>query len=148
MAYGQLLVGLALILGLLTRVTAVFGLAMSLAFTFSGSVSTNPQVIMLQLAIIALGSGAGAYGLDRWVLPWVRELAGPRLVRAWKAGAIAVGVAFAAFLTRIANDTGGWETWAVAVLVAVGAAALFRWQGGTIDELTARLRPPATRPRA
>lgn len=49
---------------------------------------------------------------------------------------------------RTASDSGDWATWIAAVLIAAGAAALVRWQGGTIDRATASLLPRAARPRA
>ena len=117
------MVGVALIVGLLTRLTAVFGLAINLAFMWSGASATNPPFIVLQLAIIVLGVGAGAYGLDRWVLPRLTALAGPRLTHAWGAGVIAVALLFVAWLMLIASD---WQTWLVAALIAVAAAVLAR----------------------
>ena len=76
------------------------------------------------------------------------NVAGRGLVGAWRPGVIAAGVAGAAFLMPTASDSGDWATWIAAVLIAAGAAALVRWQGGTIDRATASLLPRAARPRA
>lgn len=54
--YAQSLVGLALVLGLLTRLTAEFGLSMNLAFMWSGAMAANPPFIILQFAIVVLGA--------------------------------------------------------------------------------------------
>lgn len=126
-AYGQLLVGIALIVGLLTRVTAAFGLSMNLAFSFSGSVATNPPMILLQLAIILFGARAGTIGFDRWVVPEVRRIAGDRLNQVWDVGVVVLGVAALAFLARIATNTGGWETSLIAIAIAAVVAAATWW---------------------
>ena len=75
------------------------------------------------VAIVLVGAGAGAYGVDRWTLPWLREIAGQRLIRAGLVAAIAVGVAFTAWLAWITTDT---QTWLVAGVIAAGVAAVAR----------------------
>jgi len=130
-AYGQLLVGMALIVGLLTRVTAAFGLSMNLAFTFSGSVATNPPMILLQLAIVLFGRSAGVIGLDRWVVPTLRRAAGHRVNQVWDVGVVVLGVAGLAFLARIATNTGGWETSLLAIAIAAVLAGATWWSRST-----------------
>jgi thiosulfate dehydrogenase [quinone] large subunit len=69
-AYGELLVGIALILGIFTRFSAVMGVLMNLAFLFAGSTSTNPQLLVVGLTIVLVGGVAvGFYGLDYFARP-------------------------------------------------------------------------------
>lgn len=68
-AYGELLVGVALILGIFTGIAAFFGAFMNMNFLFAGTVSTNPVLFVLELFLILAWRTAGWIGLDRWVLP-------------------------------------------------------------------------------
>ncbi|HHW38703.1 MAG TPA: DoxX family protein [Bacillales bacterium] len=77
-AYGELLVGLGLIVGLLTGIAAFFGAVMNASFLFAGTLSTNPILFILATWLVLAWKNAGWYGLDRWVLPllgtpWYRE---------------------------------------------------------------------------
>lgn len=77
-AYGELLVGLGLIIGLLTGIAAFFGAIMNVSFLFAGTLSTNPILFILATWLVLAWKNAGWYGLDRWVLPllgtpWHRE---------------------------------------------------------------------------
>jgi thiosulfate dehydrogenase [quinone] large subunit len=69
---GEVLVGTALILGVFTTFAAIMGMTMNFAFLFSGSISSNPQFILFQLIIALAAYNAGSWGLDRWVLPWLK----------------------------------------------------------------------------
>lgn len=68
-AYGEVLVGIALILGLLTGLAAFFGTFMNLAFLLAGTVSSNPILFVVGTWLVLAWRNAGWYGLDRWVLP-------------------------------------------------------------------------------
>lgn len=70
-AWGELLVGLGLILGCFTTAAAFFGVVMNFAFLFAGTISTNPFMILVAIFILAAGANAGRIGLDRWVLPYL-----------------------------------------------------------------------------
>lgn len=72
--WGELLVGIGLILGCLTTAAAFFGLVMNFMFLFSGSVSSNPWYALLGLVILAAGANAGRFGADYYVLPYLRGL--------------------------------------------------------------------------
>jgi thiosulfate dehydrogenase [quinone] large subunit len=77
-AFGELLVGLGLILGLLTGVAAFFGAFMNASFLFAGTLSTNPLLFILATWLVLGWKVAGWYGLDRWALPllgtpWTRK---------------------------------------------------------------------------
>ncbi|GAB3792699.1 DoxX family protein [Virgibacillus kimchii] len=71
--WGELLVGIALILGIFTNFSALMGITMNFAFLFSGTVSTNAQMVLITVFIIAAGANAGKYGLDRWVIPFLKD---------------------------------------------------------------------------
>lgn len=68
-AYGELLVGIALIIGIFTGIAAFFGLFMNLNFLLAGTVSTNPILFVLSIGLVLAWKVAGYLGLDRWVLP-------------------------------------------------------------------------------
>lgn len=72
-AWGEVLVGIALILGVFTSFSALMGIIMNFAFLFSGTVSTNAQMVVLTVFVLVAGFNAGRYGLDRWVIPYVRK---------------------------------------------------------------------------
>ncbi|MGG0720485.1 DoxX family protein [Robertmurraya massiliosenegalensis] len=73
---GEFLVGLGLILGCLTTAAAFFAMVMNFSFMLSGTVSHNPTDIMMAVFIAAAGYNAGKFGLDRFVLPYLRKLVG------------------------------------------------------------------------
>ena len=75
-AYGEVLVGLALILGLLTNFAASMGVLMNLAYLFAGTISKNPQMLVAEAAIAVAGIAVGYYGLDRYLIPYMRERLG------------------------------------------------------------------------
>jgi thiosulfate dehydrogenase [quinone] large subunit len=50
------------------------GIVMNFAFLLSGTTSTNPQMLILALLLIAAGANARRIGLDRWVLPYLRNM--------------------------------------------------------------------------
>ncbi len=68
-AYGELAVGVALILGIFTGIAAFFGTFMNLNYLFAGTVSTNPLLFLLELFLILAWRVAGWLGLDYYVLP-------------------------------------------------------------------------------
>lgn len=72
-AWGELLVGIALILGIFTNFAALMGITMNFAFLLSGTVSTNAQMVILTIFLVIAGYNAGRYGLDRWVIPFLKE---------------------------------------------------------------------------
>ncbi|MCH1642657.1 DoxX family protein [Paenibacillus timonensis] len=76
--YGEVLVGLGLILGGFTWLAAFFGMVMNFAFLFSGTVSTNPQLLLLEIFIVVAGSNAGRIGLDAFIQPYFRKTFGRR----------------------------------------------------------------------
>ncbi len=78
--FGEILIGLGLILGALTGIAAFFGLFMNLNFLLAGTVSINPIIGFLALFLILAWRVAGYYGVDRYLLPllgtpWTGSLA-------------------------------------------------------------------------
>ncbi len=68
-SFGELLVGVALILGIFTGIAAFFGGFMNANYLLAGSVSTNPILYTLAILLLLAWKTAGWWGLDRWVLP-------------------------------------------------------------------------------
>lgn len=66
---GELLVGVALILGAFTGIAAFFGGFMNWNFMMAGSASTNPLLFTVAVVLILAWKTAGYYGLDRFLLP-------------------------------------------------------------------------------
>lgn len=69
-AWGEVLVGLGLILGALTVWAAFFGVVMNFSFMFAGTISTNPWMLLISMFILVAGVNAGRFGLDRWIYPY------------------------------------------------------------------------------
>lgn len=67
--YGELAVGIALILGIFTGIAAFFGAFMNFNYLFAGTVSVNPLLLLLQLFLILAWRAAGWIGVDRYLLP-------------------------------------------------------------------------------
>ena len=78
-AYGEMLVGVALILGAFTGIVAFFGAFMNWNFMMAGAASTNPLMFLFSFGLILAWKVAGYVGLDRVLLarfgvPWQWEL--------------------------------------------------------------------------
>lgn len=67
--WGEILVGIALILGLFTGIAAFFGSFMNVNYLLAGTVSTNPILFVIATWLVLAWKTAGWWGLDRWVLP-------------------------------------------------------------------------------
>lgn len=63
-AYGEVLVGLGLIFGLLTFLAAFFGGLMNMNYLLAGTVSSNPVLLFLTILIMLAHKTAGWIGLD------------------------------------------------------------------------------------
>ena len=68
-AFGELAVGVGLVIGLLTGVAAFFGALMNMSFLLAGSASTNPVLFTFAIGLILAWRVAGYYGVDRYLLP-------------------------------------------------------------------------------
>jgi thiosulfate dehydrogenase (quinone) large subunit len=68
-AFGEFLVGVALILGIFTGIAAFFGSFMNVNYLLAGTVSSNPILFVLATWLVLAWKTAGWLGLDRWILP-------------------------------------------------------------------------------
>lgn len=68
-AYGEMLVGVALIVGAFTGVAAFFGGFMNWNFMMAGSASTNPMLFIVSVGLILAWKVSGYIGLDYFLLP-------------------------------------------------------------------------------
>jgi thiosulfate dehydrogenase [quinone] large subunit len=67
--FGELAVGIALIVGALVGVAAFFGALMNMSFLMAGTVSTNPVLFFAAILLILAWKNAGYLGIDRFLLP-------------------------------------------------------------------------------
>jgi thiosulfate dehydrogenase [quinone] large subunit len=72
-AWGELLVGLGLIVGLLTIPALLAALVMYYSYMLSGVVSINPIYLLLEFILLIGGLNSANIGLDRWATPWLRK---------------------------------------------------------------------------
>src|SRR5680860_889112 len=77
-AVGEVLIGVALILGLFTGIAAFLGALLNFNFMLAGTASTNPVLFIIALGLILAWKIAGYFGLDAYVLP--------RIGTPWKPG--------------------------------------------------------------
>ncbi len=70
-AYGEFLVGVALIIGAFTGIAAFFGAFMNWNFMMAGSASTNPMLFAVAILLILAWKVAGYYGADYFLLRWL-----------------------------------------------------------------------------
>jgi thiosulfate dehydrogenase [quinone] large subunit len=66
---GELLIGIALLLGAFTGIAAVFGGLMNWNFMMAGTTSVNPVFFLFSVLLIMAWKTAGYWGLDRILLP-------------------------------------------------------------------------------
>lgn len=69
--FGEILVALGLIFGVLTGIAAFFGVFMNMNFLLSGVVSINPIIGGLAMFVMLAWRVAGYYGGDRYLLPLI-----------------------------------------------------------------------------
>jgi len=67
--FGEILVGIGLILGALTGLAAFFGGFMNMSYLLAGTASTNPVMFALAVGLMMGWRVAGYYGVDRVLLP-------------------------------------------------------------------------------
>lgn len=78
--FGEIAVGVALILGALTGIAAFFGALMNVSYLLAGSTSSNPVLFTMAIGVMLAWKTAGYYGLDRYLLP--------RLGTPWRVGSL------------------------------------------------------------
>lgn len=79
-AYGELLVGIGIIVGGLVGIAAFFGALMNMSFMLAGTASTNPILLILSIFLMLGWQVAGYWGFDRFILPMIGA--------PWRPGAI------------------------------------------------------------
>ena len=75
---GEIMIGIALILGLFTWAAALAGGFLNWNFMMAGSASVNPVMFSISILLVLAWKTAGWWGLDRWLMHLVagRQLAG------------------------------------------------------------------------
>jgi thiosulfate dehydrogenase (quinone) large subunit len=68
-AFGELFVGIALILGIFVGTAAFFGAFMNMNFLLAGTVSANPIFLLLGILLLMAWRVAGWYGLGHYMVP-------------------------------------------------------------------------------
>jgi len=79
-AWGEVIAGLALIMGLLTGLAALGAAFMNFNFLLAGTASTNPVMFALAILVVLAWKVAGRIGVDRWLLPALGTPWSPGLV--------------------------------------------------------------------
>ncbi|MDZ4669671.1 MAG: DoxX family membrane protein [Phototrophicales bacterium] len=69
--FGELFIGIALIIGAFVGIAAFFGAVMNFNFMLAGSASTNPVLFLIALLLIFAWKTAGFIGLDYFLLNWL-----------------------------------------------------------------------------
>ena len=68
-AYGELILGVALVIGAFVGIAAFFGAFMNINFMLAGTASTNPVLFTVAILLVLAWKVAGYYGVDRYLLP-------------------------------------------------------------------------------
>ena len=124
-AYGELLVGVALAIGLLTRFAALGGVENDLAFLWAGTTSTNPHMRLLGLGLVFFGHRPGRLGVDGWLLPWLRERVPVRARQLSREALFLATVVAGGWLALVVAGVATWLALAaLAAIVAIVAARM------------------------
>src|SRR6202022_1960205 len=67
--FGELAVGVGLIVGAFVGLAAVGGLRLNMSFLLAGTVSTTPVLVIVGVLLILAWKNAGYFGLDYFLLP-------------------------------------------------------------------------------
>ena len=70
-AWGEVAVGLALMIGLFTGLSAFVGLFMNMNFMLAGALSVNPVLFVLSILLVLAWRVSGFWGFDYWLLPFL-----------------------------------------------------------------------------
>lgn len=68
-AWGELLIGLGLIVGFLTTIALFVAVFLNLNYLFAGTVSTNPLDLFWEALLLWAGAAAYYWGVDRIFIP-------------------------------------------------------------------------------
>lgn len=80
--FGEIAVGLGVLLGILTGIAAFFGATMNMSYMLAGSASSNPIMFAFAVGLMLAWRVAGYYGLDRYLLPMLGVPWGSRVATA------------------------------------------------------------------
>ncbi|MBU6335409.1 MAG: DoxX family membrane protein [Chloroflexi bacterium] len=70
-AYGEIAIGIALVIGAFVGIAAFFGGFMNWNFIMAGTASTNALLFTIAIVLMLAWKVAGWYGVDRFLLPRV-----------------------------------------------------------------------------
>lgn len=73
-AWGELLVGIGLIVGALTIPALIAAGLMNLNFLWAGTISTNPTLLIVAVILLFAWKGATYFGIDRFLIPAVKNM--------------------------------------------------------------------------
>ncbi|CAG0937052.1 thiosulfate dehydrogenase [quinone] large subunit [Thermoflexales bacterium] len=105
-AYGELLIGIALIIGAFTGIAAAFGGLMNWNYMMAGSASTNPVLFIVAVGLIVAWKVSGYIGADYFLLRWIGTPWRGRSVKAKSDTSAATAEALSAW----ADDGGASES--------------------------------------
>ncbi len=71
--WGEVLVGIGLILGALTIPALIAGGLMNFSFLFAGTISTNPNFLFVTFILLLAGRGSYYFGVDRFLFPYLKN---------------------------------------------------------------------------
>ncbi|WP_409304390.1 Crp/Fnr family transcriptional regulator [Peribacillus sp. SCS-155] len=71
--WGELLVGIGLVLGAATIPALLAGVFINLNFTLAGTTSTNPAPNTVVMILLFAGTGEYYYGADRYIIPFIKR---------------------------------------------------------------------------
>jgi len=75
---GEILVGVAMILGIFTWFSALMGGLMNFSYIMAGSASVNPMFLVLEIFLVLAWKVAGYFGADYFLVPWFASLFGQK----------------------------------------------------------------------
>jgi hypothetical protein len=105
-SWGEVLVGLALLLGLFVNLAALAGIAMNTASLLAGTVNANPTYIIIELVLIFAAAGL-VWGLDGIA------------ARRW-------GWRLPGLISGQSRGLPSWLSWSIAAILAILGIAAFR----------------------
>ncbi len=76
-AVGEVLIGVALVVGAFVGIAAFMGSFLNWNFMMAGSASTNPLLFAVATFLVLAWKAAGHWGADRWLLPALGTPWGP-----------------------------------------------------------------------
>ena len=70
--WGELLIGIGMILGAATIPALIAAAFMNLNFLLAGTISTNPEYLALEVILLFVGVGSYYWGIDRFAIPAIK----------------------------------------------------------------------------